>query len=847
VDEFNIDIKGDEEPPPEFNIDIPADTPEFKIDLGPYGEPTTQPEAGVDWPQAIETGKTKVLPAALQIGTGFATSGMSIPAQIGANVLAGGVGRYLGGGDPLAAGGPIPFKDESGWLQDALFPAAPLIANTAIGAAKGLAKPMMKTLYPDIAEATKGITKWFPDLPEVKLTDVTARPIAEKTKARATVDWFRDVLGSPVELGKGAASEELPQVAQRLDLFPRARNQFSQYIQNAEQDIFSTPAEGLLGKLGRRVEMPQADREDVKLLMEGHKTADEVAPHVVEAAGQLRNFYDNFASLGKRFGLLNKDAPEILNYSGPNIFRHGMGEDVSSLAEETAMDQARRRAMGFKARDLPFDPLVHVTDARELLRSYGKAAPEKFAGAYTFGPRAASTSEGTNEFGVYANELLNRASAKGLSPNDRQRAESMIGSLKNIYHAGEPTKATGLAQAISTPLLALSGLRQFKQAAWNVARPGWQNTVEGVVRYLKDPDFRALIDAGGGRAGSLTHLFKEMGSDESLLGSFAKAGARRLPSSVGGPIGRGIERVQSSPLLSRLPSNLVGSTIGGAESMLRGPLAAGYIPQMEDVLSRAARGESSRGLSRQLAEAGLDIKNLPPTSAALLRDVQPTLTGRYQLMSGDPGQSSSKLLGSEFGRLAGMFQNFPLGAARLFKNDVLAPIGSGLKNRDMSELALGLGRATRLAPAGLASAAAVRAVSNLAQGKSPADWAYSDVAHDAAGTILGKPADIYSAVTSAKDPTTGGVDLPAGVLRAILSQRAPIMNLNPNWGQLGLLGANALSPQLGSALSLAGPAAKEYLRDKGTPLEQFHRMQRQNSPYLQYQHQQAAARQQSGR
>ena len=72
-----------------------------------------------------------------------------------------------------------PFKDESGWLQDAIFPVAPFLANTAIGAAKGIAKPVMKTLYPDIVEATKDITKWFPDLPKVDLTEATARPLAE--------------------------------------------------------------------------------------------------------------------------------------------------------------------------------------------------------------------------------------------------------------------------------------------------------------------------------------------------------------------------------------------------------------------------------------------------------------------------------------------------------------------------------------------------------------------------------------------------------------------------------------------------------------------------------------------
>src|SRR4029077_11623365 len=140
-------------------------------------------------------------------------------------------------------------------------------------------------------------------------------------------------------------------------------------------------------------------------------------------------------------------------------------------------------------------------------------------------------------------------------------------------------------------------------------------------------------------------------------------------------------------------------------------LSAGQVPYSEDIIKRAldaaaGPGRLSRGLSRPLAEMGIeDINTIPyEPSASLERDMFSRVVGRTQLMSGDPGHSSAWLTGNPVGRLFGQFKSFPLGAARLLGTDVGAPLLSGLRHGDMSELALGAGRAARLIPAGLAAA-----------------------------------------------------------------------------------------------------------------------------------------------
>jgi hypothetical protein len=506
--------------------------------------------------------------------------------------------------------------------------------------------------------------------------------------------------------------------------------------------------------------MPLSEREDVKLLMSGHKTADEVSERARAAAEKLAQVYGNMGELGERWKQFGEDIPRIQGYSGPNIPRDA-GEDVVNLASQTGVGHGTTKAMGWQPRVEQFDPTYHVTDARELLRQYSRYAPERLATAYTLGAPGASTSEGTKAFGQIANELLNRAASKPLG-KDELAFNLLRDSLKQIYQTeakGRFDKMLGRGgQALSTALLPKSFIRQFGQTATNLSRYGLQNTVEGITRYLRDPDFRDLIQASGAKTGSMAHLFNEMQPD--------------------------------------VAPNVVGKAIGWSEDKLRGILSAGNVPYQEDILSRLARGESSRGLSRQLAELGLDTSATP--SASALRDAYAQGVGRLQLLSGEAGQSSASLIGNQVGRTVGQYKPFGLGQARLFRDDILAPIGSGLKNRDMSELSLGAGRLARLIPAALAAEALSGGLTGLQSLKAPDP---QDILERTLRTNIGTPADI------GLDLAQGGY---AGVLKGLTPPISGIANMDPY--TLTIAALSAKYPQAGGLAAMLLPLLKEHGR-----------------------------------
>jgi len=781
VDEFNIDISRDS--PPEFNIDLGGE-PEFKIDFG-----GAQPESTVDWTSLktepdlgllsdvksplkttasylegaggkIEAALKPIIP---QLIAGELTGGLGIIPQLTGSLAAGPVGRYLEGEKEPIRLGTLPFvkNAESGAIQDALWPIA---LNTTTGIAKGQAAPLMKDVYQDIRGAIDDILDWK-TLDEVPLTEAAARPLpAERTLVFGS--GVKDVISSPVVVGGKSSVPELRTLASRVDLFPRARARLGSYLSRAERDIFTEAQPGFLGKIGRRTEMPLSEREDVKLLMTGHKAAHEVSERVRQAAEKLGRVYANMGELGERWKQFGEDVPRIKGYSGPNIPRE-IGEDVEALASQTGVAHGGTKAMGWQPRTEAFDPTYHVVDAREILRNYSRYAPERLASAYTLGAPGASTSEGTKAFGQLANELLNRAASKPLG-KDQLAFNLLRDSLKQIYQTeakGKFDKLLGRGgQALSTALLPKSFIRQLGQTATNVSRYSLQNTAEGITRYLRDPDFRALIESSGAKTGSMAHLFNEMQPG--------------------------------------LAPNLVGKSIGWTEDKLRGILSAGNIPYQEDLLSRLARGESSRGLSRQLAELGIDVNAVP--SASALRDAYAQGVGRLQLLSGEAGQTSASLIGNQVGRTIGQYKPFGLGQARLFRDDILAPLGSGLKNRDMSELSLGAGRLARLIPAAVAAEILAGGLTSLQSLKEPDPY---DVLSRTLTTNIGTPAEI--GLDFARGASEGNLwGGPAAVLKGITPPVSGVANMDPY--TLGVAGLSAASPGVGGVAAMLLPLLKEY-------------------------------------
>jgi len=772
------------------DIDLGLPAPDHDIDLGIAALGGAQPESTVDWgtfktepdlglledvksplkstASYLEGAGGKIeealKPVAPQLIAGELTGGLGLIPQVAASLAAGAGGRKLQGEEPFRLG-TLPFVEnaESGAIQDVLWPMA---LNTATGIAKGQAAPLMKDVYGDIRGAVDDILDWK-TLDEVPLTEAAARPLA----AQGDSGFLKDAISSPVIVGSKAASPELRTLAQRVDLFPRARARLGSYLSNAERDIFTERDPGFLGKIGRRTEIPLSEREDVKLLMSGHKAAHEVSDRVRTAAAKLEQIYGNMGELGERWKQFGEDVPRIKGYSGPNIPREA-GEDVVNLASQTGVGHGTTKAMGWQPRVEEFDPTYHVTDAREILRQYSRYAPERLASAYTLGAPGASTSEGTKAFGQVANELLNRAASQPLG-KDQLAFNLLRDSLKQIYQTEPKVRFDKLlgkgGQALSTALLPKSFIRQLGQTATNVSRYGLQNTAEGITRYLRDPDFRDLIQASGAKTGSMAHLFNEMQPD--------------------------------------VAPNLVGKAIGWSEDKLRGILSAGNIPYQEGLIGRALSGDTSRGLTRQLGELGININTIPyQPSASLARDAYAQGVGRLQLLSGEAGQTSASLIGNQVGRTIGQYKPFGLGQARLFRDDILAPLGSGLKNRDMSEFSLGAGRLARLIPAAIAAEAISGGLTGLQSLKSPD---LQDIGERTLRTNIGTPADIgLDFARGASEGTLWGG--PAAVLKGMTPPISGIANMDPY--TLSVAALSAKYPRAGGLAAMLLPLLKEHGR-----------------------------------
>jgi hypothetical protein len=675
-------------------------------------------EAGADWSGVTPENLYKTaVPLAVGAGTAYLTGGLSVPLQIGANVLAGAGSRALVGEDPL---------DKTGMALDVAIPG---VAAVGRGLVRGLRAPLMAEKYADLGDATR-ITDWRM-LPDVEATGVAARPVREEAAGVG-----RELISGPVSVGSRADNPAIRDMARRLDIHPRARARLESHINRIDEEAFvETKA------LGRKSVMPQAEREDVGLVMHGRKSEGEVSERVRSAVGKLRQFYDDMGEVGERFGMFTDDAPRRANYSGP-LVPSERGEAVRTLKETLAPEQGTRRPMKAFERKNEFDPTYHVSDARDLLHAWKDKYLDPYAAAYPFGPK------GTGEVGRVADELLNRAASGELSGKDTFALQLLKDSLKDIYQRPAQTKLDTFigpkAQAVATAFLPRTWLRQGGQAAWNLGRYGLENTVEGLTRYRRDPGMRDLLSGSGARTGSMVRHFGEMAPD-------------------------------TEP-------NWVGRSIGWAEDKLRGPLSAGAVPYTEQLFARANAGHQSRGLARQIREMGLEMSEVPATpTASSVRDAYSGIVGRTQLLSSSPGQSSSALIGRPAARGLSQFKPFSLGAARLFRDDVVDPIASGVRNRDMSELGLGVGRLGRLIPSAL-GAEAVVATLMAAQGLQAPD--YTEVPERALETNLGLPASLAFAAAR-RGPLRAGSELvppvasimegdsPSSLALAILATKYP--------------------------------------------------------------------------
>ena len=236
----------------------------------------------------------------------------------------------------------------------------------------------------------------------------------------------------------------------------------------------------------------------------------------------------------------------------------------------------------------------------------GRRSPSRPRGwSSNASPVPRSPEGGTKAFGRDVNELLNRAASQDLAPHERATLESLTDSIKQIYHTGErsPGAALRWARQSERRCCRCRGVNQFEQTAWNVAKPGLQDFTRGLVRYARDPEFRALIQASGGRGSSYEHLFNQIRGDTGFGEDVLQLAKERLPERMQpwtgpadeqGPASRRSDGWRRRPRACSPRTQWAGA-IGWAKACSAVPLGAGHYVHNEGLIQQALDAGGHRG------------------------------------------------------------------------------------------------------------------------------------------------------------------------------------------------------------------------------------------------------------
>ena len=199
-----------------------------------------------------------------------------------------------------------------------------------------------------------------------------------------------------------------------------------------------------------------------------------------------------------------------------------------------------------------------------------------------------------------------------------------------------------------------------------------------------------------------------------------------------------------------------------------------------------------------------------PVRRTSLRDTGARLTGRYQLMAGDPGHSSARIIGNPWGRVARAVQVLPARhRAPLQRATCWSRLYSGREaTATCRNSRSGPAVSRRLAAAGGASRPASRDDGKqILQGKAP-PTGLTTICPQVLRDTVGMPADIATELYSGTDPATGEWSPMRGAGKVAENMLPPIVSAltpRPIDGRLGLLAANALMPKLGSIATMFSP------------------------------------------
>jgi len=542
------------------------------------------------------------------------------------------------------------------------------------------------------------------------------------------VGWLRSGLSRPARYLSRAEGEGARVAGFRLEDLTHTEQRLRENALRMIADAFG--------------DMDLAGRQEVTRLLDGSQAVSSRAD-VTLAATRMRDFYDQWANLAEREGLLTKELidDDMLGQGG-FIYRpfKRIGKDYSPriAAEDSISRPLRDKLRGVFRKDTvshartalePNPEIEYLTDALDIAKTYTDDYAKKIAIARTFGSDIGEPLAG-KPWGQKAKDILAVLEQEG----DPYSREMFKATMDRLYSGQSEPWAQALSDVnarVTSSMLGGSWATQLGQAATPIRQYGLGNTIEGLVRYYRDPSLRALIDASGVR--------------DAGYANFVAQGAGDLA---------------TAPIRA----------IGKVEKFLRGPMNAGVVPYLEGIADRvaAAGGEPlTRGMQKQLEELLLTPERLRSEGLTynLLKDAIQASGRRTQFHAGTIGQTGNAFLTPGMKQMFSL-QPFGWSAWTSLQDDVLEPLLS--RNSDASLRLLGASRLGRMVPAALAAESAREL---LASGIRVHEPNRREIIANAFGTQGGTPGQLLGGqfLNQAVDPRFNFIPPIVGMPLSVLS------------------------------------------------------------------------------
>lgn len=623
---------------------------------------------------------------------------------------------------------------------------------------------------PDYAKAVSANAD-LPAVPELPLprpeaaADVSREALelsAPQTARAATTDAARYLLSRPNQASQ-IAGETL---AGRGEMLRQIRNQAGHEIEQAFHGLSAD------------------DAEAVGAVLRGELADDAATPAVRATAARMDRLLSDLGSRAEGSGLMTRAETgeqypfqKLQERFFPHVDREASPTvEVSRLlGRGGGVDRMAHQRTG------EFDPMFHMTNAKDAIAAYVDDMAGKIANARYFGN---STPEAM--IGDRAAPLWHQMVADG----DKVGAEVYRERLLDLFDPSRidrsaPARlADKVAKTTSQVALGQAAATSLPQIAASPMRFGFGNTIEGMMRYATDPATRDLIKASGAMDAGVTRMAQEAG----------------VPAKT-----------------------LAAKSMASMEHFLRGAGSAGSVPYAEQLIAKAQKASPSAATLRQLDELRIPLEEARAgLTADMLRRIVQRTADANQLQA-HAMEHAPALLQNSYGRAFGQFSQYPIAQGRMASDAVVRPILSGLNEaahlRDPSEALLGLGRAARWAPAVAGAAAVGEGIKSLSSGR---DFELDNVKARALSTAGGLAGDLITAVEQGRTPLSVVAKAPPAIsllLQANDSRERMFDERNPE----PLRGSTELLIDLLAAVDKTGtasvlrPTVRGYLRAQAQP------------------------------